>query len=218
MIPVFVIVRDRFIQLKRTIESLERAEGIDIILLDNASTYEPTTEYLKSSPHEVRYVNDNLGHHSPWTTGAVTTGDFFGVTDPDIVVHADCPANWPAFFVRQLQEHPQFLKCGMSLKIDDIPSSYFLHDGVVAHESQFWRTVHTVSNGIPIFNAPLDTTLAIYRPGASFNIDPALRVGYPYTAHHLAWYVDSNNLTEDEIYYREHANKSVASWRYSEVH
>ena len=63
-----------------------------------------------------------------------------------------------------------------------------------------------------MFVAPVDTTFAAYRPGEPFGKKPAVRTGHPYLARHLAWYVDTGNLTEEESYYREHASSAVTSW------
>lgn len=38
------------------------------------------------------------------------------------------------------------------------------------------------------------------------------QAGDGYRARHLAWYLDSDNLDEEERYYRAHADISVANW------
>lgn len=39
-----------------------------------------------------------------------------------------------------------------------------------------------------------------------------LRAGYPYVVRHLTWYLDTQNLPEDEQYYLDHARKDYAGW------
>jgi hypothetical protein len=224
MIPVFVIVRDRLEHLKATVEQLEKAVGIDIVLVDNQSTYEPTVEWLKGSSHKVVFLNANVGHHSPWQAGLVPSNSFYGVTDPDIRLVKECPADWPAFLVDVLETFPDRVKAGVSLKLSNIPDKYFLKSVVVQHESQFYNRVLGSCKNVPIYDAGVDTTLAIYRkkdltPDDLKDLNrfvwPSVRAGWPYTAEHLAWYVDSNNLSEEEIFYRSNADKVVASWAYS---
>lgn len=215
MIPVFVIVRDRFEQLKQTVSSLEKAEGIDIVLIDNQSTYEPTVEYLKNSPHQVHYLNQNLYHNSPWTSGLVPKDSYYGVTDPDIRVVDECPSSWPSFMIEILSTRPSLPKVGFSLRIDNIPDHYAFKQNVLLHEGQFWLQSLGLQRNVEIYNSPVDTTLAIYNKNSTYSL-AAVRTGWPYTAEHLAWYVDSNNLTEDELYYRNHANRHVASWPYAD--
>ena len=212
-LPVYVIVRDRFEQLRRTVSSLERAEGIDIVLVDNNTTYEPTREYLLNSPHDVVFTHTNLGHKAPWELGILPEGRF-GLTDPDIEIVEECPNDWAIQMCSVLDSFPHLLKCGFSLKIDDIPDSYWKKEAVISHESQFW--VSEVPWKFPLYDAALDTTLSVYSNNYNHDIVPAMRTGGVYTARHLAWYIDSDNLTEDEKYYREHCDRTVASWPYSE--
>jgi hypothetical protein len=217
MIPVFVICRDRLTSLQRTVAALELAEGIDIVLVDNASTYPPLREYLRSSPHQLIQTGENAGHHAPWDRDLVPRHSPFGVTDPDVVPIPECPPDWPAFMLDIARTY-ELNKVGFGLKIDDLPESYAFRQQVINHETQFWRTELTVRNGVQVFSAALDTTLAIYPHRTSWDIWPAARTGFPYVAQHLAWYIDSSRLTDDELYYRQHCDKHVASWPYSEDH
>ena len=54
-----------------------------------------------------------------------------------------------------------------------------------------------------MFKAPIDTTFAVYKPyfkGEFIDIQQLyLRTGFPYSVRHLPWYVDNNNLTEEEL-------------------
>ena len=43
-------------------------------------------------------------------------------------------------------------------------------------------------------------------------MDLALRTGLPYVARHVPWYQDPANLTEDDIYYRDHADATISNW------
>jgi hypothetical protein len=218
-IPFFVIARDRVTQLRKTVEALERAEGIEIILIDNESTHPPTVQYLQQSPHKVIWAGGNYGPAVAWHLNLLPEDGPFGLTDPDVMPVPECPNDWPAQLLGLLARDTKLIKAGLSLRIDNIPEHYFLHEHVRNWEGQFWaNVVEEWDNGVKVYAASIDTTLAIYRNCRINGYNPAVRVGWPYTAEHLAWYVDSNNLTEEEIYYREHCNKGVASWRYSEQH
>ena len=55
--------------------------------------------------------------------------------------------------------------------------------------------------GTGVFEASVDTTFALYRPftkGGSSMLEHHLRVGKPYSMHHLPWYVDKTNLSDNE--------------------
>lgn len=218
-LPLFIIARDRVTQLKRTVDAIEKAEGVDITIIDNDSTHEPTIEYLKASPHNVVWAKANYCTNAPWELQLLPESGPFIITDPDIVPVPECPTDWPMQLLGLLERHPKLIKAGLSLRIDNIPDCYFLKDHVKNWEGQFWSdVVEEWENGTKVFGGSIDTTLAIYRDRGLNGYNPAVRIGWPYTAEHLAWYVDSNNLTEEEIYYREHCNKGIASWRYSEEH
>ena len=75
---------------------------------------------------------------------------------------------------------------------------------IIELESKYWQK----PLGDGLFAAPIDTTFALYRPGAHGGYWlPACRTGEPYLARHLPWYQDSANLSEEEAYYKNKAGK-----------
>jgi hypothetical protein len=63
-----------------------------------------------------------------------------------------------------------------------------------------------------VYRAPVDTTFCLYRPGLRHRDDNALRTGAPYLARHTPWYADSDDPTNEDDYYRRHADPLVANW------
>jgi hypothetical protein len=94
------------------------------------------------------------------------------------------------------------------LRIDDLPDRYSFKREVQDWESQFWE--HEIEHGV--YRADIDTTFALYRPGTTYSINRALRTGPPFVARHLPWYADSANLSEEELFYREHMSETVGNW------
>jgi hypothetical protein len=209
--PVFVIVRDRLSPLLKLLDWLQRAGQGEIWLIDNDSTYPPLVEFLGATEHTVVSAGRNWGHRAPWLTGTVqrhARGRFFVVTDPDVVPDADCPFDALDHFRAILEADDGLHKVGFGLRIDDLPDSYALARDVVRWESRFW-----IDERAPgIFNAPIDTTFALYRPLRSHRDDLAVRTGFPYVARHLPWYTDSSRLSEEDRYYRDHADSLVSNW------
>lgn len=210
--PVFIPVRDRVTPLRELIEWLERAGQDEIWLVDNASSYAPLLEYLTDTPHHVVRLEHNLGHRSPWMSGTVQRhahGRYFVVSDPDVVPDGDCPLDALDHFRALLDRHAGFHKAGFGLRIDDLPDTYRLADEVRDWEARFWHD--EVEPGV--FHADIDTTFALYRPIAGRHAEHlSLRTGPPYVARHLPWYVDSAALSDEERYYREHADPSISNW------
>ena len=216
-VPAFVIVRDRLAPLLDLIGWLERAGHEEILLVDNDSTYPPMVEFLGATPHHVIRTGRNLGHRSPWLSGAVQRhahGRYFVVSDPDVVPAAGCPLDAVDHFRKLLDRHPDIDKVGFGLRIDDLPDTYPLADAVRQWEQRFWT--HEVEPGV--FRADIDTTFALYRPlERRHSEDRALRTGSPYVAEHRPWYADPANLSADDEYYRDHAERSIANWDRSEL-
>ena len=68
-----------------------------------------------------------------------------------------------------------------------------------------------------MFQAEVDTTFALYRsPAEKHSTARALRTAAPYVARHLGWYADSTQPTDEQRYYREHADPSMSHWEADE--
>lgn len=216
-VPVFIPVRDRLTPLQQVIDWCERAGLDEIWLIDNASTWPPLVDFLDQTSHHVVRSPVNLGHRSPWLTGTVqrhARGTFFIVTDPDVVPDDQCPLDVVDHLTELLQRHPDIDKVGLGLRIDDLPDQYPLADAVRAWEARFWQD--EVEPGV--FRADVDTTFAVYRPlNRRHEENRALRTGAPYVARHLPWYADPARLTDEDRYYRAHADPTVSNWDRDEL-
>lgn len=209
--PVIITVRDRLTPLLALLQWLKSVGQREIWLCDNASSYPPMVEFLKSTEHKVMYNNFNLGHRAPWLSGLVPDlghDRHFIVTDPDVVPTEHCPKDVLQVFKRALDEHSEFDKVGFSLKIDDLPGHFRHKDNVILWESQFW--VDRFSKRF--YRAPIDTTFAMYRPGLGHENGKALRSAPPFEARHMPWYQDSRHPTEEETYYAQHADSLISNW------
>ena len=104
-------------------------------------------------------------------------------------------------------------KVGFGLRIDDLPNHFPLREDVQQWEGRFWR--EEVEPGV--FHAEIDTTFAMYRPPTRDAGERALRTGTPYVARHTPWYVDPAVLTDEDRYYREHADPTISNWDREEL-
>ncbi len=211
-IPIFIISFNRLSYLKNTVAWLERMNKRNIIIIDNASTYEPLLEYYDSIPYEVIRLPYNGGHKVFWTDGRFEKyrNDFYIVTDPDLEPVDECPEDFLEKFLTVLKKYPFVKKVGFSLKIDDIPRESVFADEAFKWEKQYYDVGLKKDN---IFYAGIDTTFALYAPEhLSKNIDwyKGFRVGYPYQAKHLPWYKSDTELTKEDVFYSE--NKENGWW------
>jgi hypothetical protein len=211
--PVFITSFNRPRYLSLLVSWLEENDFENIIILDNASTYPPLLDYLSRSPHQVHSFPSNLGHLALWRSGQLThivNKIPFILTDCDIIPDIDCPDDFIELFFHLLLSNPDLTKVGFSLRIDNLPDHYISRGDVIAHESVFWRDQRSDGH----FNAPIDTTFALYKP----NISPehpewfrSIRTAPPYSALHLPWYENSRHLDNEEIFYRTRAT-SLTHW------
>ncbi|TAG24335.1 MAG: glycosyltransferase family 2 protein [Cytophagia bacterium] len=178
-----------------------------IVILDNASTYPPLLEYYKNCPHRVVLLGKNAGYMALWESPIFEEfkNDFYVYTDPDLLPIAQCPKDFMEVFLKLLAENADIKKVGFSLKIDDLPDCFPKKQEIVAIESKYWQRKRSEW----AYDAPIDTTFALYRPGAKGDHRAkGLRTVYPYVARHLPWYLDPQNLPEEEIYYKQRASDS----------
>jgi hypothetical protein len=214
--PILITCRDRLSPLVALLTWLERSGQERIYLLDNASTYPPLLDFYRQTSHRVLRLGANVGQRAAWEAGIVEQccpGEHYVVTDPDVVPVEDCPPDALDVFHDALQRFPTRCKAGFGLMVDDLPDHYRFAEEVRTWEAQFWE--HELAPGL--YDAQIDTTFALYRPGVPFQIDNSIRTGKPYVARHTAWYVNSSAPSEEERYYRRHARADVTHWNASEL-
>ena len=218
-IPIFIIVHNQFEVLKQTIRSYEKyiKTPFKIIYHDVATTYEPTIQYLKEQ-EQLGYdvYHTSINHHH---TVIQTIDDYllkhpeceyYVMTDPDIELD-NVKGDILDLYIH-LINNTNALSVGPMLRIDDIPDFYPRKEMVIwSHTQQFWDPeipkYHASFNGTPfsIISCKTDTTFQLSsvknRP-TTFPHNPSIRVFAPYSARHLDWYIDPNNLTPCQEYYQ----------------
>jgi SAM-dependent methyltransferase len=211
-IPVILNNRNRLASLRRMIDWLLAAGCLDIRILDNDSHYPPLLEWYRDLPARVSLhrLSANVGPWAFWQTGLhrhLTTP--YIVSDADLVPADFCPSDLVARLAAVAQRYPDSGKVGPGLSLESISPSY--GQSVAAHqwEARFWSK--PVAPGL--FAAAVDTTFALYQPGADFAMrGENLRLGYPYLLDHTPWQVDETALTAEENYYRANTAKTFSHW------
>lgn len=209
-IPVIINNFNRLQCLGQQIQWLEKAGIKNIFIIDNFSGYKPLQEFYRRIKHTVFLLNKNVGFDALWKTVIFQhfKSSYYVYTDPDIIPVEECPLNAVKYFYELLQKYPHMDKAGFGLVTNDLPNHYPLKEKVIAWESQFTQKQMEEN----IFDASIDTTFALYRPGVKGGSElKALRTGYPYVARHTAWYINPEALDEEEKFYMLHAGTS-ASW------
>lgn len=201
-IPIFIISYNREGTLRKCIERFQKDGYKNLIILDNASTNKELLNYLNAVNCNVFFLKKNYGHHVLWKCGLfdeIIKNQYFVLTDPDVLPIDDCPSDYIEQFYKILQNYPEKTKVGFSLRIDDLPESYKYKYDIIRFESFYWEK--KIQYHFPIYDAPIDTTFALYAPCGGKNPDhfyEGIRTGYPYVARHLGWYV--NNFSQEDYY------------------
>lgn len=219
-IPIIIISFNQLEYLKKLIDYLLSKGFSNVVIIDNNSTYKPLLDYFNEIESKVKIhrLKKNYGHLVFWKRYDLFVkygNGYYVVTDSDIVPIANCPEDFLMKFQSILLKNKKRMKVGFGLKIDDIPLNNPNRDKVINWESRFWKK--KVSEGV--FDADIDTTFALYKPfyhRKNKKFKTALRTDYPFVALHGGWYIDINNLTEEQLFYFKEANNS-SSWKIDET-
>ena len=169
--------------------------------MDNASTDEPTREYLVTCGLDVRYNKTNNG---PWVSSGCNQDlynqlpDEFILTDPDLEFNENLPID----FISRLSDISnkyRVNKTGFALKISDFDAmyqcTYYEGRNIRDWESQFWAD-RISDERYELYNAGIDTTFALINKRYGCG---SIRVAGDFTAKHIPWYVNNRFYTKDEI-------------------
>ena len=215
-IPIIIISFNQLFYLEKLIACLRKNGFENIVIIDNNSTYKPLLEYFNSIEKDVKIerLQKNYGHLVFWRRfdlfAKYCTG-YYVVTDADIVPFENCPSDFLVKFADKLDQYKAKTKVGFGLEISSIPDTNPNKTKIIDWENKFW--VSKIDN--TVFDSDIDTTFALYRPyyhRKNKNFKTALRFDYPYVALHGGWYINLDQLTEEQQFYFDTANNS-SSWK-----
>lgn len=211
-VPVIINNYNRLTYLKTLIEWLEKSGYTNIIILDNNSTYPPLFDYYKTTRHKVVFLKANLGYMALWKSDYFNEikSKYYVYTDPDVVPNKDCPKDLVFQLYKVLKSHTYIEKAGAALKIDDLPEHYNMKSEVIKAEEKYWSKEVSTN----VYDALVDTTFALYRPLAFGNAEECkgYRLGGKYSLHHLPWYENSSQLSEENQFYKNSIVKNTTVW------
>lgn len=210
-IPIIINNRNRLTFLLDLITALEDRGYYNIFIIDNKSDYEPLLSFYKDCKYKVFRLDDNVGFLSLWKTDIYKQfqKDYFVYTDSDVVPVKECPENFLETFLHVMKKDHSLMKIGLSLKIDDLPDWFDKKKEVIAWEKQY----HNDAEIPGYYRANVDTTFALYRPFMSSGASrlKMYRSKFPLAAYHMPWYINSENLTKEELYYINSA-RTTTHW------
>lgn len=225
MIKVVINNRNRLTTTKNMVEKLLELNPKEyIIIIDNDSTYPPLLEWYEKmigNPNNNVVVNfeKNEGHLALWATGLdKELGDYFVYTDSDIILPNEFHHSWKTILFNQLKwNEKSYQKVALGIHIDDLPDHYRYKNQVIRNESRWWLEKHDSIMFDYLYKADTDTTFCMMKNFGD-NCYKSLRLGRKdMMCRHHGWYLDLDNLNEEEKYYLEHLGESVTT-QYSKQH
>lgn len=226
MITIFMGCTNRLDTLERTLVSFQRLEAEHEIVIVSNGTDDLECErlfndlefmkrvkkvYRLPACDSMEDVTDNYNHAIRDQYDHGKAGEWFAVSDCDICFDGTDPGALDAYI--ELAE-VSGTAVGPHLRVHDVPACYPLRSRVLACESRLlYRSDMDWLRDIPYSKCQTDTTFHLFPRTRRFNrlhLNP-LRVGPPYDAQHLDWYLDIDHPTrENELYIPNRLE--VGSW------
>jgi hypothetical protein len=215
---VFVTIWNRYSWAIPLCDDFTKA-GLNVILIDNKTTYEPAVKWLKKCPYEVIYMNKNEGPWAFFTTGLYQEykDRYFMISDSDQDI-SKVPSDFVDVLMGGLQEESDGVwKSGLSQEINDLPDNIFSND-IREYESGYWGN----ENRFGYYKVFMDLGIAVYdksrrgvNPIKEENWYAAVRSKRPYTSRHLDWYLTPDTFREEDIYYLKDLAMTHQGWLYN---
>lgn len=231
MIPV--VINNRDLNIRPLIWNLLRLNAAEIHVVDNASTYPPTVAWIERmgpsrkatnrAGRKVPIVIHRGPNRGPRGACAIVREmrqtwikrgyRFYATTDSDLSLMG-VAYNLFETCIDLFSQHRHLVKVGCALRLDDLPDTAVAQQARAA-EARFWQhslgataTTPGRNRVAPIYEADIDTTLAVYRlsPPWDGSYGPALRLGGDFAARHVPWYHTAENRPADYRWYLDHAD------------
>lgn len=201
MFKVIINNRNRLTTTKKMVEDLLERDTKEIIIIDNESTYPPLLEWYKQIPNEVKVLyHYNEGHLALFSTGLVgrIEEDWCFYTDSDIQLNPNMPKDYQQIMLDYGLKYG-IDKISLALQIDDLPDHYMFKQQVIRNEGRWWLDEVEPN----VFRADTDTTFSLNKKVDQFQ---SLRIAGDFTSKHMPWYLDLDNIDEEEQYYLDHCS------------
>jgi pyruvyltransferase len=225
-IPIFIIVHNQYETLKKSVVSYEKyiKTPIEIIFHDVCSSYFETTNYLETKQNEGYkvYRSEVNNHHTVMNSikdyiSKNPDCEYVVMTDPDIELY-NVNGDILEFYIYLLNKFNK-ISIGPMLKIDDIPDEYYnKRSAIIGHTKQFWsrprKTILFKNQNYQYIECVLDTTFQLF---SSKKLPPyfphhyGIRTLEPYSARHLDWYINPNNMTPCQLFCSNNSSK-ISHW------
>ena len=211
--PIFLTNMNRLTTCKKMVNDLFRLNGnSNITIIDNNSTYEPLLDWYKEVENDIKIIRLHA-NHGPWVffNGGfwqIKEDQYYIYSDADIEINPNMPYNWQEILKEHIEKYDR--KASLALRIDDIPDHYPYKKIINNHQSICWYTTEEEN----VYKAITDMTFTMDQKTKGYRYE-SVRLSGNFACRHIPWYIDFNNISEEEVYYLEHINENYSEALYS---
>lgn len=214
--PIILTNINRLTTCKKMVEDLFKLNAnAQIYIIDNNSTYPPLLEWYNQVKNDITIIKNstNLGPWSFFYSGHYINIDseWYIYSDADLELNPDMPYNWQEIMMDYVLKHGR--KASLALRMDDIPDHYPFKDLVKGHQNICWYPMDEPD----IYKAVTDMTFTMDQKIKGHRYE-SIRLGGNFMARHIPWYIDFNNISDEEKYYIENINRQFNEALYSSTH
>lgn len=222
-IPIIIPVFNNLTYTRDTVNFFHNMGQENIVLVDNASSYEPMIDYFKNVSNDVNIItqNVNAGPRQFFEDKGVYSllPEYFIVTDPDLKFSNKLPTDFIDILI-DVHNNFDVFKVGSSLNLN------LLERNVLDEVYSIWgkqNTIRNIEQGYytnqvgsigedSIWSAPIDTTFALYKK-SNFknNFLEAVRIDGRFCVDHLGWLNPSPLPEEEYLFYINNLEKNISS-------
>jgi hypothetical protein len=214
--PIYLTNMNRLTTTKKMVEDLFKLNGnANISIIDNASTYPPLLDWYKEIEKDVRIIQNttNLG---PWTffySGHFHNidSDWYVYSDADLEINPNMPYNWQEIMKEYTIKYNR--KASLALRVDDLPDHYEFKELIKSHQNICWYPTDEKD----VYIAVTDMTFTMDQKEKGHRYE-SIRLAGDFACRHMPWYIDFNNIEEEEKYYIEQTNPIFNEALYSQTH
>ena len=196
--PIYLTNMNRLTTTKKMVDDLFRLNGNAIInIIDNASTYPPLLKWYDEIKNDVNVIKQtqNLGCWTFFYSGHYQNvkEDYYVYSDSDLELNPKMPYNWQEIMMNYLEKYKR--KPSLALKLSDVEEGEFKNH-ILNHQNICWYPTDEVNAYLAVTDMTftLDSKINGYRY-------ESIRLAGDFECRHIPWYLDFNNLPEEEIYY-----------------
>ena len=199
--PIYLTNMNRLSTTKKMVEDLFKLNSNAIInIIDNASTYQPLLEWYELIKNDVNIIKhtENKGCWSFFYSGHFNNcnDDYYIYSDADLELNPNMPYNWQEILMDYHKKYNR--KASLVLKLDDIPEGE-LKDKIKFHQQVCWGVTEEKN----VYHGVTDMTFSFDAKSSGYRYD-SVRIGGDFECRHIPWYIDFDNISDEEKYYLEH--------------